>query len=101
MLIAACGKGAQKESNAGARDTFMRSCAGCHGMDGEGKPIGALSTPSLKREEATNYSDDQLYEKISKGSSNMPAFKQTLKEEQMKALVRFIREEIQGRKPKV
>ncbi|MCA1557886.1 MAG: cytochrome c [Acidobacteria bacterium] len=99
-FVAACGKGDKKDGKIAASDTYMRSCAACHGMDGEGRPIGSLSTPSFKREDALNYSDEQLFEKIYQGSSNMPAFKNRLTEEQIKSLVRFIREEIQGHKPK-
>jgi cytochrome c553 len=36
VALAACGKGAARRSNAEARDTFMRSCAVCHGMTGDG-----------------------------------------------------------------
>lgn len=100
MAAAACGRGtASKEGTAAARDTFTRSCAACHGADGEGRPLGSTSTPSLRREEAVNYTDDQLFEKIYRGTSNMPSFKSSLTEEQIKGLVRFIREDVQGRKP--
>jgi mono/diheme cytochrome c family protein len=100
MTALACGKSTtSKEGNAAARDTFTRKCAACHGQDGEGRPLGGLQVPSLKREEALNYTDDQLFERIYRGTSNMPSFKNTLTEEQIKGLVRLIREEIQGRKP--
>jgi mono/diheme cytochrome c family protein len=97
FMIGACKSQAPVESNAAARDTFTRSCAVCHGNNGEGRPLGGPRAPSLKREEALNYTDDQLFEKIYKGSGNMPSFKNSLTEEQVKALVRFIRKDVQGR----
>lgn len=100
IMATACGSGsASKQGTAAARDTFTRSCAACHGPEGEGRPLGSVQTPSLKREEALNYTDDQLFEKIYKGTSNMPSFKNSLTEEQIKGLVRLIREDMQGRKP--
>lgn len=97
---AACGKASSSmEGNAAARDTFTRSCAACHVENGEGRPSERLRAPSLKRQEALNYTDDQLFERIYGGTGNMPSFKNSLTEEQIKSLVRFIREEIQGRKP--
>jgi mono/diheme cytochrome c family protein len=97
VAVAACGRGERKKSNTEARDTFTRSCSVCHGADGGGKPLGAVRAPSLKREEAMNLTDDQLFDKIYRGTGNMPSFKHSLTEEQVKDLVRFIREEIQGR----
>lgn len=101
-MAAACGgsdSSSRKDERAAARDTFTRSCAACHGQDGAGRPLGSITTPSLKREEAMNYTDDQLFDKIHRGTNNMPSFKNSLSEEQIKGLVRLIREEIQGRKP--
>jgi mono/diheme cytochrome c family protein len=101
VALAACGKGSSssKEGNAAARDIFAARCVMCHGVDGEGKPLGGMRAPSLKRQEALSYTDDQLSERIYSGTSNMPSFKNSLTEEQIKSLVRLIREEIQGRKP--
>lgn len=101
LLMIACSKSSpEKRSNiADARDTFLRSCAVCHDTNGEGKPLGGVRAPSLKREEAMTQTDQQLFDLIHKGNGNMPSFKNSLTEEQIKSLVRYIREEIQGRKP--
>src|SRR3712207_2365124 len=97
LLAASCGKNNERYNNTEARATFTRSCAVCHGADGGGKPLGAVRAPSLKREEAMNLTDEQMFDRIYNGTGNMPSFKNSLTEEQVKALVRFIREEIQGR----
>lgn len=99
-VTAACNRGNEKQGAGeltNARATFLRSCAVCHGADGQGKPLGGLRAPSLKREEAMNYSDEQLFDRIYRGTGNMPSFKNSLKEEEIKGLVRYVREELQGR----
>jgi mono/diheme cytochrome c family protein len=95
---AACGKDSTAGRKRAERDLFLRNCATCHGMDGEGKALGSLRAPSLKREDALRQTDEQLFQWIYKGSSNMPSFKLSLTEEEIKVLVRFIREEIQSQK---
>lgn len=65
--LAACGNGStsSKEGVASGRDIF----------DGR-------------------YTDDQLFDRIYSGTGNMPPFKNSLTEEQINLLLRFIREEI-------
>ena len=89
-----CGAGdARKaEDAADARQTFKTYCSTCHGAEGEGRPIGSLRAPSFKSDFVVKLTDEQLYNWISRGGSNMPSFKNTLTEEQMRALVRHIRE---------
>lgn len=101
VALSACGKGSSSKGDGegAARDLFAARCAMCHGKDGEGEPLGGMRAPSLKRQEALSYTDDQLFERIYGGTSNMPPFKNSLTQGQIKSLVRFIREEIQGRKP--
>ena len=43
---------------------YKKKCAGCHGSQGEGKP--AMKAPALK---GTSQSDDQIAERLTKGSS--------------------------------
>ncbi|HEX8747089.1 MAG TPA: cytochrome c [Pyrinomonadaceae bacterium] len=101
VALSACGKGSSstKDGNAAARDIFAARCAMCHGEDGEGNPPGGMRAPGLKRQQVLSYTDEQLFERISNGTRNMPPFKNSLTEAQIKSLVRFIREEIQGHKP--
>jgi cytochrome c oxidase cbb3-type subunit 3 len=99
LLPAGCGgtKGAAVEGP--DQTLFRRHCAACHGPDGSGGQVGQLSVPSLRQRPATERTEAQLFEQISKGSSRgMPPFSYTLTDEEMRRLARFVREEIQRRK---
>ena len=99
LLAAGCGgtKGAAVEGP--ARTLFRRNCAACHGPEGTGGQVGQLSVPSLRERPAVERTEEQLFEQISKGSSRgMPPFSYTLTDDEMRALARFVREEIQKRK---
>ena len=80
------------------RALYERSCATCHGADGEGKQLGTLNVPSLRQGAALTDPDERLFSQISDGGRGMPPFKYTLDDRQIQDLVRFVREEIQGRK---
>ena len=80
------------------RMLYERSCAVCHGLRGEGKQLGTMSVPSLRAEATVAAPDERLFAQIGDGGKGMPPFKQTLDDRQIRDLVRFIREEIQGRK---
>ncbi|HWS54981.1 MAG TPA: cytochrome c [Pyrinomonadaceae bacterium] len=96
MSAVGCGRGGAGESP--TRSLYRRNCAACHGPDGAGAQVGALTVPSLKQGRALEYTDQQLFEQIFHGRGGMPPFKYTLTDEQMRALARFVREDIQGRR---
>jgi len=83
-----------------ARKIYAESCVNCHREKGEG---GAgefegkkIKVPSFQSKGAMNASDDNLYYHIANGEEDeMPAFKNDLTEEEMRSLVRFIRQEFQ------
>ena len=87
-------------STAGAtpRVLYERNCAVCHGPQGQGTQLGTMKTPPLNSGAALIDSDERLFKQISDGGNGMPPFKYTLDDRQIEDLVRFIREEIQGRK---
>jgi mono/diheme cytochrome c family protein len=102
-LVGAAGCGAKGGGPAAgespARTLFRRHCAACHGPDGTGGQVGALSVPSLRDKPAAERTDQQLFDQIYKGSARgMPPFSYTLTDEEIRTLARFVREEIQGRK---
>jgi len=95
FIAPACGAGgAGKAGNdaAPAPEVFRRYCATCHGQGGEGRQLGGLPVPSLKSDFVVKLTDEQLYKWIADGGGNMPSYKNTLDEEQMRALVRHVRE---------
>ena len=80
------------------RMTYERSCATCHGPRGEGKQLGTMTIPSLRVGAPLTDSDERLFTQISEGGKGMPPFKFTLDDRQIQDLVRFVREEFQGKK---
>ena len=73
---------------------FKSKCAVCHGANGEGKP--ALKAPSLTSDEAKKLSDADLTDMIANGGKEKKAAhafsKKGVSDDQVKALVAFIRE---------
>lgn len=76
-----------------AASTYKAKCAMCHGPDGKGdntmgKKLGArdFASPEVQKQ-----SDDDLAGIIAKGKNKMPGYEKTLKPDQIKALVTYIR----------
>ena len=87
-------------STAGAtpRVLYERNCAVCHGPRGEGTQLGTMKTPPLNSGAALTDTDEKFFKQISDGGNGMIPFKHTLDDRQIEDLIRFIREELQGRK---
>ena len=71
---------------------YKTKCAACHGPDGKGdtamgKKLGVrdFASPEVQKQ-----SDDELAAIINDGKNKMPAYKKSLKPEEVKALVAFI-----------
>ena len=84
--------------NVPVRVLYERNCAVCHGPRGQGTQLGTMKTPPLNSGAALTDTDEKFFKQISDGGNGMPPFKHTLDDRQIQDLVRFIREEIQGRK---
>ncbi|HEX8148567.1 MAG TPA: cytochrome c [Pyrinomonadaceae bacterium] len=80
------------------RVLYERTCAECHGPRGEGTQRGTMKTPPLNSGAALTDPDERFFKQISDGGNGMPPFKHTLDDKQIDELVRFIREELQGKK---
>jgi mono/diheme cytochrome c family protein len=76
---------------------FQRSCAMCHGKEGEGGQVGTLRVPALREGRPVSDTDERLFAQISDGGNGMPPFKFSLTDDQIRDLVRFVREDVQGR----
>lgn len=72
---------------------YKQKCAACHGVDGKGEtPTGkTLKVKDFASEEVKKMSDEDLSEAISKGKGKMPAYGKSLKPDDIKALVAYIR----------
>jgi mono/diheme cytochrome c family protein len=96
-----CATSAEKPAAAVAvtpRVLYERNCAVCHGPQGQGTELGTMKVPPLNSGAALNDPDEKFYQQINDGGKGMPPFKATLDDKQIEDLVRFIREELQGKK---
>jgi mono/diheme cytochrome c family protein len=84
---------AHAADNPGAQ-LFHDKCAACHGADGTADtPVGkALKIESLLTPEVQKKTDAELMTIIEKGKNKMPAYGNTLKPDQIKTLVAYMRE---------
>lgn len=80
------------------RILYERNCAVCHGPRGEGTQLGTMKTPPLNSGAALTDPDEMFFKQISNGGKGMPPFSHTLDDQQIADLIRFIREEIQGKR---
>ena len=80
------------QDRAAAKTTFATKCAMCHGPDGAGSEVGkSMNIPDLRSEAVQKRPDAELVQIISDGKGGMPGFKSSLSEEQIHALVGYIR----------
>ena len=88
-IAAKSGKASENE----AASTFKLQCSSCHGVNGAGDTsVGkTLKAADLRSPAVQKQSDAELAQVISEGRGNMPSFKDSLNEEQIRALVAYIR----------
>lgn len=81
------------QANTIGKAEFKKDCAVCHGVDGSGNtPVGkSLKVADLRSAEIQKKSDAELRKVIEEGKDNMPSFKKTTTDEQIRALVVHIR----------
>lgn len=84
--------GAAQAQN-GGEALYKTKCAACHGADGKGQTsMGkANNIRDLGSADVQKQTDDELAGIISNGKSKMPAYGKSLKPEQVKDLVAYIR----------
>jgi mono/diheme cytochrome c family protein len=73
--------------------TYKQKCVACHGTDGKGEtPTGkALKVRSFASPETAKQSDDELAGIITNGKEKMPKYGASLKPDEIKALVGYLR----------
>jgi cytochrome c6 len=72
---------------------YKQKCAACHGADGKGDTPAGKSTKvkSFGDPEIGKQSDEELAGVIDKGKNKMPAYGKSLKPDEIKAMVAYIR----------
>jgi|SRR5580704_17602722 cytochrome c6 len=78
-----------KADTQAAAKTYKAKCASCHGADGKGK--AALKTQDFASAAVQNMSDDELTTITTNGKGKMPAYGKSLKPDQIKDLVAYVR----------
>jgi mono/diheme cytochrome c family protein len=93
VFAAALFLSASAKADNAAETTYKSKCAGCHGPDGKGETAAgkAMKAGSFAAPEVAKMSDDDLATAIAKGKNKMPAYEKSLKPEQIKDLVSYIR----------
>jgi mono/diheme cytochrome c family protein len=72
--------------------TFRTKCAMCHGPDGAGSAVGkSMNVPDLRSSVVQNKGGGELAEIIANGKGGMPAFKSSLSDDQIHALLTYVR----------
>ena len=92
-LVLAAGS-AKVSPAADARATYNAKCASCHGRDGRSKTARGRRTHSRDLTDANwqnDVSDERLFNSIHNGRGKMPAFKKSLSENEIDALVALVR----------
>lgn len=76
-----------------AAGTYKAKCSACHGADAKGDtPVGKkMGIKDLASPEVQKMSDVELTAAIADGKNKMPSYKKSLKPEQIKELVGYIR----------
>jgi|ERR1700693_271767 len=76
-----------------AESLYKAKCAMCHGPDGHGTAVGnKMGAHDFASPEVQKQTDAQLTETIAKGKNKMTGYEKTLKPEQIKDLVAYVRE---------
>ena len=81
------------QAQSGGAAVYKTKCAGCHGADGKGATaVGkANNIRDLGSADVQGQSDDALAGIIGNGKGKMPAYGKSLKPDQIKDLVAYIR----------
>ena len=76
-----------------AAGLYKAKCAACHGADGKGDTAMGkkLGVRDFASPEVQKMSDDELTAVTADGKNKMPSYKKSLKAEQIKELVGYIR----------
>jgi cytochrome c6 len=81
------------QAQTGGDALYKSKCAGCHGADGKGQTaVGkADNIRDLGSADVQSQSDDAIVGIIGNGKAKMPAYGKSLKADQIKDLVAYIR----------
>ena len=71
---------------------YKSKCQGCHGVDGAGSAVGTkMGARDFKLAEVAKVSDTDMIDVTKKGKGKMPGFETKLTNDQISALIKYIR----------
>jgi len=80
-------------ADAKGQELYQSRCQGCHGADGKGSLIGRkLGAKDFSDPTVVKMSKSDLAKIIANGKGKMPPYKDKLTDDQIKALVKYIKE---------
>lgn len=94
LLVSVASPALAQDAAAGSgADTYKAKCAKCHGADGLSHTFDGKMTKaaSLKSPMVSSATDPDLIAVVTNGKKKMPAFKNKLTDDQIKAVVAYIR----------
>jgi len=75
-----------------AEKTYKTKCVACHAADGSGSEVGKkLGAHDFHSSEVQSETDADLAQIIAKGKNKMPAYEKSLKPDDIKGLVAYVR----------
>ena len=88
LLVATC---AYAQDDAAA--LYKSKCQICHGPDGKGDTVAGkkVGAKDLHSPEVVKMADTALFDLVKKGKEKMPAYDGKLTDDQIKALIKYIR----------
>jgi cytochrome c6 len=94
VLVLALALGVSARADDASATLYKAKCVGCHGADGVGgTPAGkALKVRDFHDPDVQKQSDADLTTIITGGKNKMPSYEKTLKPEEIKGLVAYVRE---------
>jgi mono/diheme cytochrome c family protein len=78
----------------GAAELYVKQCASCHGKDGRAKTLKGKLKHARNLTDAQwqeKVSDERLFNSINNGKGKMPAYGKKLSEQEIQALVAYVR----------
>lgn len=89
LLVSAFSTAASAQS---AEALYKGKCVACHGADGAGSAMGKkMGTHDFKSADVKGMSDADLTAAIAKGKNKMPGYEKSLKPDDIKGLVEYVR----------
>jgi len=94
LALASCGGRSPErpvEASGPGKVLYERNCSMCHGPNGVAARIGRGAVDLNDAEWQRRTSDEQIAERIREGRGQMPAWKNRLSEDEIRAVVDYVR----------